>query len=570
MMETDIESFADLREQIVGMDTWIDTPYGRKLMLYADYTASGRCLRSVEKEIRALQSSYANTHTEDDFTGREMSRQFHDALNTIKAAVRADDDYSVIACGSGATAAIEKLQQLLGVFLPPATAAQMFDPPPGILDRLCFSRWQKRLNETRPVVFVGPYEHHSNEISWRQSLAEVVPVNLADDGSICLEHLEQLLKAPAYQSRLRIGSFSAASNVTGMKSQPNEIACLLHRYDALACFDYAASGPYVQIEMNPEDGRYEGDGYLDAIYLSPHKFLGGPGSSGLLIFRNELYRTELPPSVSGGGTVSYVGPHFHDYHDGIEAREQAGTPPILQLIRAARAMEVKVGIGEATIEQREHEVLEHVFERWGNHPSIEILGNQDPGRRVGIVSFNLKAPDGKYLHPKFVTVVLNDLFGIQSRAGCSCAGPYGHRLLGIDDVTSDRYRAVIASGFEGIKPGWCRVSFHYAMDESEVTYLVDVVEFLARHGHRLLVDYQFDVRTGQWTHKTGSKTGARLVNERLMTGTLDHQQSFRNQLQFAEALVASYCEQLSTDTRLAEGLDELRYFSLRGCEVVGQ
>ena len=131
-METDIESFADLREQIVGMDTWIDTPYGRKLMLYADYTASGRCLRSVEKEIRALQSSYANTHTEDDFTGREMSRQFHDALNTIKAAVRADDDYSVIACGSGATAAIEKLQQLLGVFLPPATAVQMFDPPPGV------------------------------------------------------------------------------------------------------------------------------------------------------------------------------------------------------------------------------------------------------------------------------------------------------------------------------------------------------------------------------------------------------------------------------------------------------
>ena len=493
-------SFEFLRSQIVGIDASFETPYGRRLMVYCDYTASGRCLFFVERYLQSLQRIYANTHTEDDLTGRSMSRLLHSAERKIKDAVNAGPHGRIVATGTGATGAIDKLQQIVGVALAPATRRAVGDLMRNFFGDGPLEAFKAYQQAKQPVVFVGPYEHHSNEVTWRQGLATVVEVNLADDGSVDLRHLETLLKDPQYQGRLRIGAFSAASNVTGMRSPVREIAKLLHAHDAYACFDYAASAPYVEIDMNPpSDGG--GDASIDAVFLSPHKFLGGPGSSGVLVFNERLYPRDLPPSVGGGGTVDYVSPFDQDFIRDIEEREKAGTPGVLQTLKAALALDLKRGIGVERIEAREQALLARAMARWSAHPAIELLGNPDPSRRIGIVSFNLRDPRGRYLHPKFVTVLLNDLFGIQSRAGCSCAGPYGHRLLGIDSPTSEIYRDWVRKGFQGIKPGWCRVGFHYAMDDAEAAYIVDAVEFVAACGHRFLPLYAFDPGTGLWSHR---------------------------------------------------------------------
>ena len=276
-------------------------------MMYADYTASGRCLCFVENYLRQLQRIYANSHTEDDISGRSMTQLLREAEDSIKRSVNAGETGRIISVGSGATGAIDKLQQLIGVALPPATRKQLGTLLGNALGQDKLEAFRRYLVENQPVVFIGPYEHHSNEISWRENLATVIPVRLGDAGGTDLAHLEELLQDPAYRGRKRIGSFSAASNVTGITSPVHEIAALLHRYDAIACFDYAASAPYVKIDMNPPAGRYEGDASLDAIFISPHKFLGGPGSSGVLVFNERLYDRELPPTVSAGGTVEYVG-----------------------------------------------------------------------------------------------------------------------------------------------------------------------------------------------------------------------------------------------------------------------
>jgi selenocysteine lyase/cysteine desulfurase len=494
-------TFDFLRRQIVGIDSSFDTPFGRRLMVYCDYTASGRCLVFVERYLQTLQRIYANTHTEDDVTGRSMSRLLHEAEATIKSALNAGPHGRIVACGTGATGAIDKLQQIIGVALPPATRRVLGDELRQFLGDEKFEAFRTFQQSHQPVVFVGPYEHHSNEVTWRQGLATVVEVNLAPDGGVDLAHLESLLQDPQYQGRLRIGSFSAASNVTGMRSPVREIARLLHKHGAYACFDYAASGPYVEIDMNPPRDADGGDASLDAVFLSPHKFLGGPGSSGVLVFNERLYPRDLPPSVAGGGTVDYVSPVDQDFIADIEEREKAGTPGVLQTLKAALALDLKRRVGAERIEAREHELLSRAMARWGAHPRIEILGNPDPERRIGIVSFNLGDPRGRYLHPKFVTVLLNDLFGIQSRAGCSCAGPYGHRLLGIDQPTSELYRDWVRKGFQGIKPGWCRVGFHYAMDDVEAGFVMDAVEFIAEFGHRFLQLYAFDPETGTWSHR---------------------------------------------------------------------
>jgi selenocysteine lyase/cysteine desulfurase len=494
-------TFEFLREQIVGIDSAFTTPFGRRLMVYCDYTASGRCLLFVERYLQSLQRIYANTHTEDDLTGRSMSRLLHAAERTIKDAVNAGPRGRIVACGTGATGAIDKLQQILGVALPPATRKAVGEELREFLGDEQFEAFRRFQEAHQPVVFVGPYEHHSNEVTWRQGLATVVEVNLAADGSVDLEHLVKLLEEPAYQGRLRIGSFSAASNVTGMRSPVTEIATLLHAHGAYACFDYAASAPYVEIDMNPPADVAGGDASIDAVFLSPHKFLGGPGSSGVLVFNERLYPRDLPPSVGGGGTVDYVSPVDQDFIVDIEEREKAGTPGVLQTLKAALALDLKSRVGVARIEAREHELLRRAMDRWSANPGIEILGNPDPSRRIGIVSFNLRDARGRYLHPKFVTVLLNDLFGIQSRAGCSCAGPYGHRLLGIDQPTSELYRDWVRKGFQGIKPGWCRVGFHYTMDDADAAYIVEAVEFVAALGHRFLPLYEFDPATGLWSHR---------------------------------------------------------------------
>jgi selenocysteine lyase/cysteine desulfurase len=490
-----------LRKEVIGADAAMTTPFGERLMVYADYTASGRCLGLVEKYLQNLQRIYANTHTEDDISGRSMSQLLEQAEHAIKHSVNAGPDGRIICVGTGATGAIDKLQQIIGVALPPATRRNLTSMMDHSLGEEAHARFADYMQENQPVVFVGPYEHHSNEISWRESLATVVEVRLDEEGAIDLSHLEQLLKDPAYLGRKRIGSFSAASNVTGMRSPVHEIASLLHSHDAIACFDYAASAPYVEIDMNPPPGRYSGDASLDAVFVSPHKFLGGPGASGVLLFNKRIYHSDLPPSVSAGGTVDYVGPTSQDFIAEIEEREKPGTPGVLQTLKASMAFQIKDRIGVEAIEKREKELLVRTFDRWQSNPNIEILGNPDPERRISIVSFNLKDHRGKYLHPKFVTTLLNDLFGIQSRAGCSCAGPYGHRLLNIDFEKSEQYRKWIGKGFSGIKPGWCRVSLHYAMDDLEADFILNAVEFVASHGYCFLPLYTFDFHSGAWLHK---------------------------------------------------------------------
>ncbi|NNJ65930.1 MAG: aminotransferase class V-fold PLP-dependent enzyme, partial [Xanthomonadales bacterium] len=497
-------TFDFLRSEVIGADAPVATPFGERLMVYADYTASGRCLGFVEKYLQNLQRIYANTHTEDDISGRSMSHLLEQAESAIKQSVNAGPDGRIIPIGTGATGAIDKLQQIVGVALPPATRRNLTLMLQDLLGDEADARFAEHLRRHQPVVFVGPYEHHSNEISWRENLATVVEVNLDHEGGIDLAHLEELLQEPEYQGRMRIGSFSAASNVTGMRTPVHEIAALLHAHDAMACFDYAASAPYVEIDMNPPQGKYAGDASIDAVFISPHKFLGGPGASGVLVFNKRIYHSDLPPSVSAGGTVDYVGPSSQDFITDIEEREKAGTPGVLQILKAGMAFQVKDHVGVEAIEARESELLRKTFDRWRDHTNIEILGNSDPERRVSIVSFNLKDPNGKYLHPKFVTTLLNDLFGIQSRAGCSCAGPYGHRLLDIGFEKSEQYRKWITKGFCGIKPGWCRISLHYAMDDIEVDFILDAIEFIADQGFRFLPLYDFDMHTGAWLHKSDS------------------------------------------------------------------
>lgn len=490
-----------LRQQIVGVDSTFNSPFGERLMVYCDYTASGRCLRFVESYLQGLQRNYANTHTEDDFTGRSMSHLLHEAESAIKNSVNAGPDGRVVACGTGATGAIDKLQQIIGVALTPATRKNIME----LLDQgdpeFNSEAFRELAARDQPVVFIGPYEHHSNEISWRQCLATTVTVQLDAAGQIDLGHLESLLRAPEYQSRQRIGSFSAASNVTGIRSDVHRIASLLHRYGAIACFDYAACAPYDKIDMNPKPADEDDDPSIDALFISPHKFLGGPGSSGVLVFNERIYHRELPPSVSGGGTVDYVGPGDQDFISRVEEREKAGTPGVLQTLKAGLVFQIKDRVGVDVINKREHELTKRALTSWGADENIEILGDPNPARRVGIMSFNVKDRDGNYLHHKFVTALLNDLFGIQSRAGCSCAGPYGHRLLNIDQDTSERYRHAVQEGHCGLKPGWCRVGLHWVMDDTEADYVIDAVHFVARHGHQFLRRYNFDLCSGTWTHK---------------------------------------------------------------------
>ncbi len=495
----------NLREQVVGIDLPIVTPFGRRLLVYCDYTASGRSLHFIERYLHLLLQGYANTHTEDDVTGRGTSRLLQEAESTIKRAVNAGPSGRIVASGTGATGAIDRLQRILGVALAPATRARLEKEIERCFGIEAAAQLRRHLSAAQPVVFVGPYEHHSNELSWRQGLATVVTVEMTADGGIDLAHLAALLVDPEFRDRPRIGSFSAASNVTGMLTPVHEIAALLHRHGALACFDYAASAPYVDIDMNPPGGDW-----LDAIVLSPHKFLGGPGSSGILVFNERIYRADLPPSIAGGGTVDYVSPTDQDFISDIETREKAGTPGILQTRRAALAFEVKAAVTTAAIEARESAYLERVFARWTDADGIEILGNRDPRRRVGIVSFSVRDPRGGYLHPKFVTALLSDLFGIQSRAGCSCAGPYGHRLLAIGPELSERYRAWVRRGYHGIKPGWCRVGFHYVMDEVDVDFVIDAVRFIASAGYRFVPHYRFDPGSGSWCHRAPAESAPQL------------------------------------------------------------
>ena len=550
-----------IRTSIIGDDSVLDGAYGPRRVTYADYTASGRSLEFIERFIQdEVLPLYANTHTETSQTGMQTTRFREDAREIIKNAVGGDDRDCVIFAGSGATGAINKLIDVLNLRLPADLDARY--------------QLKKSIPEhERPVVFIGPYEHHSNELPWRESIAKVVTIEEDLDGHIDLAALERALVEYA-ERPLKIGSFSAASNVTGIGSNTLATSTMLHRHGALAFWDFAAAAPYVKMEMNPlGEGADAALGYKDAIFLSPHKFIGGPGTPGVLVVKRKLL-TNRVPTIPGGGTVAYVNSETHQYISDPIHREEGGTPAIVESIRAGLVFQLKEAVGHEAIREREGHFIRRAIDAWSKNDNIRILGNKNAWR-LSIVSFVVKHGGGA-LHHNFVVSLLNDLFGIQARGGCSCAGPYGHRLLGIDMPTSRAFECAIVAGAEGIKPGWVRVNFNYFLSEQVSEFIIAAVDFIAREGYKFLPHYRFDVANGQWQpRRARPKPAMRLSDLSYRTGKLEYRRRHATEPEWALetylADAAQHVKQIESecaaigvfdDATLAPELERLRWFPL--------
>ena len=471
-------SLIDLvRSAVIGDGLLIDGPFGGRRITYADYTASGRALTIIEEYIAEnVLPVYANTHTDASYTGRQTTAFREHARSIIHTAVRGTPDDVVIFGGSGSTFAVNRLVDILDLRHP-------------------------RAGDDTPVIFVGPFEHHSNILPWRESQAEVVAIKANRTGHIDVQDLEERLIEFGGRSR-KYGSFSAASNVTGILSDTDAVTILLHRHGALAFWDYAAAAPYVDICMN--GGQGAGDpASKDAVFISPHKFPGGPGTPGILIAKRHLFQRTVP-SQPGGGTVALVTKCGHTYVDDLVHREEGGTPDIVGSIRAGLVFLLKGMVGVEMIAQREEAMRRRVETSWQGIEAITILGSAI-APKLCIFSF-LIAHQGGYLHYNFVVALLNDLFGIQARGGCSCAGPYAEDLLAPHiEVTIS---PAVAKRATGLKPGWTRLNFNYFMTDATVTFICNAVLFVAEHGSKFLAQYRFQASTGLWKHIHSFSTDA--------------------------------------------------------------
>lgn len=448
-----------LRDGLIGSRATLSGPYGVKTLVYADYVASGRALRQIEDFIlEDVLPYYANSHTEASFCGGTMTRMRREARAAIAEFCGADDRHAVVFTGSGATSGINRLVKLLGVTDTVSRGG-------------------------RARVIIGPYEHHSNILPWRESGAEIVEIAEAPCGGPNLADLAAALEKS--DADLTICSFSAASNITGIGSDVAGITRMAKAAGAKMVWDYAGAGPYLPIAMSPAD-----DADIDAIVVSPHKFIGGPGASGMMIVRKDSLATEKP-SWPGGGTVKFVSPSTHDYSASIESREEAGTPNVVGDIRAALAFIVKHAIGLEVMESRNRALAEQAFAAWKNVPGLELLGLCET-ERLPIFSFRIRNGQGGYVHQQLVTRMLSDRFGIQARGGCACAGPYVHRLLNIDEEQSEAMRQAILAGDEIKKPGFIRLNFSVLLTDEKAHFILASIIQLASDAVDFEADYEAD------------------------------------------------------------------------------
>ena len=466
--------FDQFRQGIIGINQEFETPFGTKKIVYTDWTASGRLYRPIEEKItNQLGPFVANTHTETSVTGTAMTMAYHEARHIVKHHVNANENDILITDGTGMTGVVNKLQRILGLRIP--ENLKEFTVIPDVI---------------KPIVFISHMEHHSNQTSWLETIADVEVVPANEEGLFCLENLKKLLEK--YQDRsFKIASITSCSNVTGIKTPYHEVAKLMHQNNGVCFVDFACSGPYVAIDMHPADE----EAYLDAIFFSPHKFLGGPGTTGVMIFNKNLYKNNVP-DCPGGGTVRWTNPWGeHQYIDNIEDREDGGTPGFLQVIKAAFAIQLKEKMGIQNILDREHELVQYVFERLGNVTGLNILAPQHQDR-LGVFSFYIDD-----LHFNLGVKLLNDRFGIQTRGGCSCAGTYGHYLLHVDQETSNAIVCKISSGDLEEKPGWIRMSIHPTTTNAEIEIVCNSILELVENHKEWGKDYIYNNKTNEFTHK---------------------------------------------------------------------
>lgn len=466
--------FTSFRKNIIGNDSYFESPEGRKSILYCDWTASGRIYGPIEERLlKDIAPFVANTHTETNYTGSLMTNAYHEALQIIKKHVNANANDVIISSGSGMTGVINKLQRILGFRIHEKYQSQV------------------KINEVdRPVIFCTHMEHHSNQTSWLETIGELVLIGANKDGLVDLASLEELLLK--YKERsIKIAAVTSCSNVTGIKTPYHEIASLMHMNDGLCFVDFACSAPYININMHPENPSEA----LDAIYFSPHKFLGGPGTTGILIFNSKLYKNRVPDHP-GGGTVDWTNPWGgHKYIDDIEAREDGGTPAFMQTIKAAMCIKLKEEMGVDNILKREKEILDIIWKELTDVPGLHILA-ENIKERLGVVSFYIEG-----LHYNLGVKLLNDKFGIQVRGGCSCAGTYGHFLLNVDQGYSKIITDQINVGDLTNKPGWIRMSIHPVMTNEEVYKITESIKLLALNYKKWAEDYNYYTRTNDFKHK---------------------------------------------------------------------
>ena len=466
--------FEKFRKNTIGNEQYFETPYGRKKMIYADWIASGRLYAPIEDRISKVIGPYVgNTHTETSETGTLMTKAYHYAHKKIKDHVHAGPDDVIITAGFGMTEVVNKLQRILG-FKNCAT----YD------DGKCIPK------EEKPVVFITHMEHHSNQTSWLETIADMVLLQQDANNRVDTNELRrQLIK---YADRkVKIGSFSACSNVTGVEPPYFELAEIMHEHGGLVFIDFAGSAPYVDINMHPEN-KLE---YLDAVFFSPHKFLGGPGSPGVLIFNKKMYNLKAPDQP-GGGTVEWTNPWGeHMYYDDIELREDGGTPGFLQTMRAAMAIEVKEQMNPRLIREREQQLVKRAFEGFTGIPGVHILA-ENVRERMGIFSFYMDN-----VHYNLVSKLLNDRFGVQVRGGCACAGTYGHILLGIGREESHRITDMIKAGDHSKKPGFIRVSLHPTMTDEELEVIIDAIKQIAKNHKEWAKDYHYNTISNEFYHR---------------------------------------------------------------------